>query len=153
MGEEYRKKIEQDMERFKEFERESKTKPHSKEGLSKGPTMDPEEAKKEEHREWMGDFISTLQQQLDEVDTSIESERRKKKPNEASITQWQAVQESHRWHVLKLEQLLRKLTNDGLDYEALSDLQEMVNFYVHENSQLADEFQTYDTIYDDFHLE
>jgi len=40
---ETRKKIEVEMERFKEFERDAKTKTYSKEGLSKHSKLDPHE--------------------------------------------------------------------------------------------------------------
>ncbi|EJW78881.1 hypothetical protein WUBG_10207 [Wuchereria bancrofti] len=48
----YRKLIEQRMEQFKDIERENKTKPHSKQGLSAEEKLDPRE--KEKQKLWSG---------------------------------------------------------------------------------------------------
>lgn len=49
----YRKLIEKHMETFKDVERENKTKPHSKQGLSAEEKMDPREKEKFETLEWL----------------------------------------------------------------------------------------------------
>lgn len=49
----YRKVIEQRMEQFKDIERENKTKPHSKQGLSAEEKLDPREKEKAETIEWL----------------------------------------------------------------------------------------------------
>lgn len=49
----YRKLIEQRMETFKDIERENKTKPHSKQGLSAEDKMDPKEKEKSDAIEWL----------------------------------------------------------------------------------------------------
>jgi CCR4-NOT transcription complex subunit 3 len=50
---EARKNIEQQMERFKVVERETKTKAYSKEGLGAGQKLDPQEKEKEECTQWI----------------------------------------------------------------------------------------------------
>lgn len=49
----YRKVIEQRMEQFKDIERENKTKPHSKQGLSAEEKLDPREKEKADTIEWL----------------------------------------------------------------------------------------------------
>lgn len=49
----YRKLIEQRMEQFKDIERENKTKPHSKQGLSAEEKLDPREKEKSDTVEWL----------------------------------------------------------------------------------------------------
>jgi CCR4-NOT transcription complex subunit 3 len=49
----YRKLIEKQMETFKDVERENKTKPHSKQGLSAEEKMDPKEKERAETLEWV----------------------------------------------------------------------------------------------------
>eukprot|EP00401_Gymnodinium_catenatum_P078639 CAMPEP_0117532198 /NCGR_PEP_ID=MMETSP0784-20121206/39245_1 /TAXON_ID=39447 /ORGANISM="" /LENGTH=320 /DNA_ID=CAMNT_0005328585 /DNA_START=14 /DNA_END=974 /DNA_ORIENTATION=- len=148
-----RKKIEQEMERFKEFERDAKTKTYSKEGLLKSDKVDPYEEDKMRHRSWIQECIDKMNVQIDEMEADVEATKRSKKPDEAFIAHLQTMQESHRWHVRKLEQLLRKLDNDEVNLEDLPDLQELVVYYVDDNSREADEFQTFDGIYEGFALE
>lgn len=45
--------IEQRMEIFKDVERENKTKPHSKQGLSAEDKLDPKEKEKSDTIEWL----------------------------------------------------------------------------------------------------
>lgn len=54
----YRKLIEQRMEQFKDIERENKTKPHSKQGLSAEDKLDPREKDKADTIEWLQVGIS-----------------------------------------------------------------------------------------------
>ena len=49
----YRKHIENHMEKFKDIERENKTKPHSKQGLSAEEKLDPREKEKADTIEWL----------------------------------------------------------------------------------------------------
>lgn len=45
------------MEQFKDIERENKTKPHSKQGLSAEEKLDPREKEKAETVEWLQVFF------------------------------------------------------------------------------------------------
>mmetsp|Transcript_125463 Transcript_125463/g.280240 ORF Transcript_125463/g.280240 Transcript_125463/m.280240 type:complete len:306 (+) Transcript_125463:63-980(+) len=158
-----RKKIEVEMERFKEFERDAKTKTYSKEGLSKSEKVDPYEEERSKHRTWIQDSIDKLQVQCDEIQADIEaagggsggSGKKSKAPkqDEAHLVQLRLVQETHRWHCTKMEQLLRKLNNDEVDMDELDDLCESVEYYVDDNSRAAGEFQTFEQIYESFALE
>merc|ERR1719215_712407 len=64
------------------------------------------------------------------------------------------IQETHKWHVTKLEQLLRKLDNYAMtSFEDLDDLRDNVEFYVDGNSREQGDFQEFETIYEGFGLE
>ncbi|CAE8587499.1 unnamed protein product [Polarella glacialis] len=154
---EARKKIEIEMERFKEFERDSKTKNYSKEGLMKSDKVDPEEENRLRHRTWMKESIEKLEIQVDELDADIEVQITKKtekkgKVDEGGVSHNKYIQDTHRWHVQKLEQLIRKLDNDEVDLDVLDDLKDSVDFYVEENSRAEGEFQEYDHVYEEFNL-
>jgi len=154
---EARKRIEVEMERFKEFERDAKTKTYSKEGLLKSDKVDPEDEERRRHRTWIQDSVNKLEVQIDELDADIEVQLNKKGKNntkeEAAVAHSKFLQETHRWHIMKLEQLLRKLDNDEVNIDELDDLRESVDFYVDENSREPGEFQEFDTIYEEFNLE
>lgn len=155
-----RKKIEVEMERFKEFERDAKTKTYSKEGLSKSDKVDPHEEERRKHREWIQDSIDSLNQQVDEMEAEFEAQgvastkkgktAKQESPGDVHLRH---VQETHRWHITKMEQLLRKLDNDEVDLEELENLKENVTFYVDENSRTEGEYLEFETIYETFGLE
>lgn len=155
---EARKKIEVEMERFKEFERDSKTKQYSKEGLSKSDKVDPHEEERSRHRNWIQENIDKLHVQIDEIDADAEAALSTKKSkgakqDEAGLQHLRHIQDTHRWHATKLEQLLRKLDNDDVALAELDDLRDSVEYYADENSRAQGEFQPFDTIYEAFCLE
>ena len=80
---ESRRKIEVEMERFKEFERDAKTKQYSKEGLSKSDRVDPYEKERNEHRAWMQESIDSLQVQIEEIEADLEAQNSKTRKNES----------------------------------------------------------------------
>mmetsp|Transcript_41677 Transcript_41677/g.131235 ORF Transcript_41677/g.131235 Transcript_41677/m.131235 type:complete len:744 (+) Transcript_41677:333-2564(+) len=146
------------MERFKEFERDSKTKQYSKEGLSKSDKVDPHEEERSRHRNWIQENIDKLHVQIDEIDADAESALSSKKgknakQDDSALQHLRFVQDTHRWHATKLEQLLRKLDNDDVALSELDDLRDSVEYYADENSRTAGEFQPFDTIYEAFGLE
>jgi len=67
-----RRLIEQQMERFKAVERETKTKAFSKTGLTAEQKMDPKEREREELRNWLSDCIDRIGQQNDQFEAEIE---------------------------------------------------------------------------------
>ncbi len=69
----YRKVIEQRMEQFKDIERENKTKPHSKQGLSAEEKLDPREKEKSETVEWLQTQIRHLEDEIDKTEAKIET--------------------------------------------------------------------------------
>lgn len=158
---ESRRKIEVEMERFKEFERDAKTKQYSKEGLSKSDRVDPYEKERNEHRAWMQESIDSLQVQIEEIEADLEAQNSKTRKNESGkkksskqdeALHLQTVQETHRWHATKLEQLLRMLDNEDVALEELEGLRVAVEDYVSRGSAEND-FQTCEDIYETFGLE
>ena len=103
-----RKLIETKMEQFKVCEKETKTKTYSKEGLAREAKLDPEEAKKQEKREWCQECIDKLTTQMEAVEADIEKLlSAKKKTNKAELEVLDGNLKRHRWHIGKLEQIVR----------------------------------------------
>lgn len=131
--EDARKKIENDMQRFKEFERDLKMKAFSTCALAKDEDLQIEEAEKVKSQEWLVQTIQTLEKHLEEYDGDLEILNNKKslssdeKSRSAEIKIWQ---ERHRWHSKKLELLLRALYNDNLDLTYLAVIRESVDVYL-----------------------
>jgi len=155
---ENRKKIEVEMERFKDFEREAKTKQYSKEGLSKTDKVDPYEEERAKHRLWIQESMDKLHVQIDELEAEQEAQgvgkkSKSTKQDEAAVSHSKHVQETHRWHATKLEQLLRKLDNDDIKLDDIDELRDSVEYYVDDGSRSPGEFQAFETIYESFALE
>lgn len=66
-----RKRIEVEMERFKNYERESKTKPFSFMGLQMADKLDPMEQKKHEKRASLEDILEKLNRLSEEVSSFL----------------------------------------------------------------------------------
>lgn len=64
------------METFKDIERENKTKPHSKQGLSAEEKMDPKEKEKSDAIEWLNVKISILKKILNYLESNSTNSRR-----------------------------------------------------------------------------
>ncbi|CAJ1451379.1 unnamed protein product [Effrenium voratum] len=147
--EEGRKRIESDMARFKDFEREFKTKAFSCTGLAKTDELDLEEAEKLKYQDWLAQTIHALKDQLDhfEADTEMLQSKKSLSSNESSrLQRLRTAQESSRWHIKKLEQLLRAVNNDAVDISDLAVVRDSVDLYVDagEDSELAHDDQLYD---------
>ena len=67
------------MERFKDIERETKTKAFSKEGLSSSAKLDPAEKERYETTQWLNGCLDTLNIQIDQFEAEIETLGSKKK--------------------------------------------------------------------------
>jgi CCR4-NOT transcription complex subunit 3 len=130
---EKRKLIEQQMERFKVVERETKTKAYSKEGLTSGNKLDPAEKERMDISCWLNQCLDTLNIQIDQFEAEIESlsatTGKKKKGGKSAnseaadaIEEYQGHLERHRDHVQKLEALLRMLDNDNVNIEQVQIL-------------------------------
>jgi CCR4-NOT transcription complex subunit 3 len=112
------------MERFKDIERETKTKAFSKEGLSSGTKLDPAEKERYETTEWLNGCLDTLNLQIDQFEAEIEKlgtgKKKKSRDTADQIEEYQALLEKHRDHVQKLETLLRMLDNDNVNIDQVS---------------------------------
>uniref|UniRef100_A0A673FQL9 CCR4-NOT transcription complex subunit 3 n=1 Tax=Sinocyclocheilus rhinocerous TaxID=307959 RepID=A0A673FQL9_9TELE len=154
---ENRKLIETQMERFKIVERETKTKAYSKEGLGLAQKVDPAQKEKEEVGQWLTNTIDTLNMQVDQFESEVESlsvQTRKKKGDKEKqdrIEELKRMIERHRYHIRMLETILRMLDNDSVQVDAIRKIKDDVEYYL-DSSQDPD-FEENEFLYDDIDLE
>ncbi|KAJ8289958.1 hypothetical protein GJAV_G00007160 [Gymnothorax javanicus] len=153
-----RKLIETQMERFKVVERETKTKAYSKEGLGLALKVDPAQKEKEEVGQWLTNTIDTLNMQVDQFESEVESlsvQTRKKKGDKEQkqdrIEELKHFIEKHRYHICRLETILRMLDNDSVQVELIRKIKDDVEYYL-DSSQDPD-FEENEFLYDDLDLE
>ncbi len=133
-------------------ERETKTKAYSKEGLGAAQKLDPAQRMKDDVRTWLNQSISALQIQTEKLESEIESllagkKKRLDKDKQDRNDELQAFLKRHRFHVKKLEMLLRMLDNDGVEVELICRIKDDVEYYI-ESSQDPD-FEENEYLYDD----
>ncbi|XP_053183139.1 CCR4-NOT transcription complex subunit 3a isoform X1 [Scomber japonicus] len=155
---ENRKLIETQMERFKVVERETKTKAYSKEGLGLAQKVDPAQREKEETGQWLTNTIDTLNMQVDQFESEVESlsvQTRKKKGDKDQkqdrIEELKRLIERHRFHIRMLETILRMLDNDSVPVDSIQKIKDDVEYYI-DSSQDPD-FEENEFLYDDLDLE
>ncbi|KAJ3125194.1 hypothetical protein HK098_000505 [Nowakowskiella sp. JEL0407] len=154
---ENRKLIEQQMEKFKQCEKELKTKAYSKEGLSLPGKVDPQEREKGELSEWITEKISEMTLQVEAFEAELESLRisvkKTRKPDTSKNERSHFIShqiERHKWHMTQLEIVLRMLENGDLTVDKVKGIKDDVQFYVDSNQE--DDFQEDEGIYDDLNL-
>jgi len=131
-----RKLIESKMEMFKECEKEVKTKAYSKEGLAQVDEVDPEDQARQETREWVQEAINKIDSQIDEFEAELEGlQSRGGRRNRDEIDAMETSIEKHRWHISKLEQILRLLDNDALDHLEVNKIKDDLEYYVESNQE------------------
>lgn len=117
---ENRKLIESEMERFKNVEREMKTKAFSKEGLLQRERMDPKEKEKADACDWISTTVDELSRQIEVAEAeqeTLQGTSRKGKKDHAKVERTNELEhyiERDRWHINRLELILRLLENDQL---------------------------------------
>uniref|UniRef100_A0A673IMV3 CCR4-NOT transcription complex subunit 3-like n=1 Tax=Sinocyclocheilus rhinocerous TaxID=307959 RepID=A0A673IMV3_9TELE len=154
---ENRKIIETQMERFKIVERETKTKAYSKEGLGLAQKVDPAQKEKEEIGQWLANTIDTLNMQVDQFESEVESlsvQTKKKKGDKEKqdrVEELKQMIERHRFHIRMLETILRMLDNDSIQVDAVRKIKDDVEYYL-DSSQDPD-FEENEFLYDDIDLE
>lgn len=139
---EARKLIETKMEQFKICEKETKTKTYSKEGLARAEKLDPAEEAKMTTVGWIQDYIEKLQGVVEEADFEIEklSSGKGKKMNKHKIESLQQHILNHRFHVSKLEGIIRLVNNDRLDCDPVDALKDDFDYYL--DSYEEDEYKS-----------
>lgn len=154
---ENRKLIEMQMERFKIVEKETKTKAYSKEGLGAAAKMDPVTKEKGEIINWLSHSIESLNMQLDkfesELETLVAGSKKKKLDKEKNdryeeLRQWQ---DKHKFHIQRLERIMRMVDNDALPLDQIRKIREDVEYYVDSNQD--PDFEENEYLYDDLDLE
>ena len=133
------------MEAFKVVEKEMKTKTFSKEGLARKEKLDPEEEKKQDTIKWVDEVIEQLQTLIDEKDLEVEklSAGKGKKTNKNQIEECNQHLQSHKFHMNKLEGILRLVRNDRIPAETVDEVKEDLEYYV-ESHEEDDFMMAYD---------
>merc|ERR1711920_528491 len=152
--EDARKRVEYDMQRFKDFERDLKTKAFSTCALAKNEELDLEEAEKVKYQDWLGQSIQSLNDQLDQFEADLEvlvSKRSLSSDDKSRQSMLKTLQERHRWHVKKLEQVLRAVDNDAVDLGDLALVRDSIDYYVETAQEDGDGCHD-ETLYDCFDL-
>ncbi|KAG7445904.1 uncharacterized protein BT62DRAFT_932246 [Guyanagaster necrorhizus] len=152
-----RKLIETQMEKFKACEKEMKTKAFSTIGLIQAAKLDPKEQEKEEETLWLQSKVEELQMQIEQAEAEIEAlQGTGKKRGKASSTagrleDLEHLNERRKWHVSRLELVLRLLQNGSLTTEKVTGLHEDVSYFVESNTE--EDFDEDEGIYDDLNLD
>ena len=134
---EYRRLIETKMEAFKVVEKEAKTKTFSKEGLARKEQIDPEEQRRNDTVKWIGEIIDQLQTLIDDKDLEVEklSAGRGKKTNKNQIEECKQHLESHKFHMNKLEGIMRLVLNDRISAESVDEVKEDLDYYIESHDE------------------
>ncbi|KAL2868627.1 Not1 N-terminal domain, CCR4-Not complex component-domain-containing protein [Aspergillus lucknowensis] len=154
---EQRRAIETCMEQFKAVEKEMKTKAYSKEGLSAASRLDPKEKEKVETCDFLSNMVDELQQKIEAMEAEEESLHMSMKKGKKDVTKTNRLAdlshltERHKWHVNKLELLLRSLQNGNIETSQVLDLKESIKYYVEDGHNL-DYSGEDETLYDDLNM-
>ncbi|KAL4872353.1 hypothetical protein BDV12DRAFT_142466 [Aspergillus spectabilis] len=154
---EQRRAIETCMEQFKAVEKEMKTKAYSKEGLSAASRLDPKEKEKVETSEFLSNMVDELQQRIEAMEAEEEALHMSMKKGKKDVAKTNRlgeishVTERHKWHVNKLELLLRSLQNGNIEVNQVLDLKESIKYYV-EDGHNIDYSGEDETLYDDLNM-
>ena len=126
-----RRLIETKMEQFKVCEKETKTKAYSKEGLAKQERLDPEEQKRENTISWISEIIDQMQGFVDENDLEVEklSAGKGKKTNKNQLEELQQHLSNHKFHINKLEGIMRLVRNGVLEPDTVEEVKEDLEYY------------------------
>jgi len=127
------------MEKFKACEKEMKTKAFSKEGLTQASKLDPKAQEKLETTQWLQNKVEDLLLQVEQSEAEIETLQggaKKKKSGNANgrLEDLEHLNERRKWHVGRLEIVLRLLDNGSLPVEKVNSLKEDVSYFVDSNT-------------------
>ncbi|OLL23848.1 General negative regulator of transcription subunit 3 [Neolecta irregularis DAH-3] len=153
---EQRKMIEAQMEKFKVVEKEIKTKAFSKEGLQAGVRLDPKEKEKAETAAWVSSMVEELERQDEQAEAEqelLQVAMKKSKRDASKAERFDEIsqcRERHKWHINKLELILRLLENGQLDAEQVQNIKDDVQYYVESNQD--PDFAEDDAVYDSLNL-
>lgn len=152
---EARKVIESKMEQFKICEKDTKTKAYSKEGLARDSKVDPKEALREEKRNWINDCLERLNDLINSVEADKEkllSAKGNKAKNKEQIEKFDNRIQKNKWHINKLETIIKLLDNDDLDPAALDSIKDSLEYYIESAAEddgavgVEDEFDIYEDL-------
>lgn len=106
------------------MERETKTKAYSKEGLGAAQKVDPTTREREDLNTWLVASIDQIQIQMDQMECEIESimagkKKKLDKDKQERMDELKVSMERHRFHMGKMETILRMLDNLSVDINAV----------------------------------
>lgn len=149
-----RRSIETEMERFKILEKEMKIKAFSKEGLNQTTKMDPREKERLELAHWINSAVDRLNTQIDALEAEMEAIQLKGGTSGRQVKErlerLTSLTDRHKFHVRKLELILRLLGNERLEVEEVVPIKEDIEYYIEENQE--DDFMENEQVYDDLDL-
>ncbi|TFK86819.1 hypothetical protein K466DRAFT_599995 [Polyporus arcularius HHB13444] len=155
---ENRKLIETQMEKFKACEKEMKTKAFSKEGLTQASKLDPKQQEKVDTMSWVQQMMDELMVQVETAEAEIETlqggGKKKNKSGGAAAERLEALErlnERRKWHISRLEIILRLLDNGSLASDKVLALQDDVKYFVESN--MDEDFDEYEGVYDELNLD
>lgn len=129
------------MEKFKQCEKEMKTKAFSKEGLIAAARLDPSERAKLELTQWLTNNVDELSHQMEAAEAEVEqlagSGKKKKGAGGAAAersAELERLNERRSWHISKLELILRLLENGNLETDEVSTIKDDVAYFVESNA-------------------
>ncbi|KAK9865326.1 hypothetical protein WJX84_011589 [Apatococcus fuscideae] len=145
-----RKAVEREMERFKDCEKETKTKAFSKEGLARDAKQDPKDKHRAEMREWINTIVEDLHVRVESLDAEIEgmaNPKKKAKPL-PKLLHLEEATSRHKQHIVRLEQVLRLMENEEVQPEEVQDeVKPMIEDYMERGEDDFDEFADVDGLY------
>lgn len=153
---ESRKLIESYMEKFKAIEKEMKTKAYSKEGLMQSEKIDPKQKEKSETSNWISEYVDELSRQVNILEAEAEGIGLlpKKKKDHKKIERLNIIKngvERHKYHINRLELVLRMLANDHVSADKVNDIKDSVGYYVEGNQE--PNFEEDEYVYDELNLD
>lgn len=149
-----------------------KTKAFSKEGLIQASKLDPKAQEKLETTEWLKSKVEELHLQVEQAEAEIETlqgVQKKKKSGQANsrLEDLEHLNERRKWHISRLELVLRLLDNGSLPADKVNNLKDDVTYFVESNTvslrffvtgivtkfSKEDEFDEDEGIYDELNLD
>jgi len=136
---EARKNIEQQMERFKVIERETKQKPYSKDALGGSFKFDPLHKEQEDLREWLQVCNGKLSTKIEELETRLEdlNANKKKRMDKEKIESTKASLETHKHYMETLERISNMLQKSLISVKKIQEIKYDVDDFI-ENSDQPD---------------
>lgn len=130
----------QQMEKFKACEKEMKTKAFSKDGLAGGMKLDPKEKEKAETGSWITAQVDELSRQIEASEAEVESlqavvTKKKTKSSQSSrLEELETFNDRRKWHIGRLEIILRLLENGALSTERVLELKDSIQYFIESNT-------------------
>lgn len=130
-----RRSIERQMERFKVYERDSKTKAYSKEGLKKLFAAQMREDPRLKTYKWIQEMQGKLQVQIEELEHEMDRVRapRGRRGNRENREKFDELQNEicvHQWHVSELKKIESRLKSGDITIRQVKRIEENLTWYI-----------------------